>query len=99
HQGRRFVRSDGVVHGPDPGKFEVLHVVARDLRERAVIPRLIIPADHPPVARVGAAQLLGGDRHVVLHFASEGKTRRRAGSSSGGPSGGSLSSGGSPGGL
>ena len=30
---------------------QVLHVVAIDLRERAVVPGLIVAADHQPVAR------------------------------------------------
>ena len=42
-----------------------------DLRQRAVAPGLIVAADHQPVAGIGIAQHLVGDRHVVFHFAGD----------------------------
>ncbi len=80
-QRRRLIRSDAVVHGPGPGQLELLHVVPRDLRKRAVIPRLIAAADHYPIGGIGMQQHLVGDRDVVFHFAGDDEACGRAGSS------------------
>ena len=50
HQ-RRGLIGAAFVHGPHPGQPQIAHVVARDLRKRAVVPCLVIAADHQPVAR------------------------------------------------
>ena len=52
HQRRGLVGS-ALVHRPYPCQPEILHVASRDLRKRAVVPCLIIPADHQPVAGSG----------------------------------------------
>ena len=72
-----LVRADVVPDRPDPRQPQVLHVVAGDLGERAVAPRLVVAARHQPVARRRIAQHLVGDRHVVLHFTTHGQAARR----------------------
>ena len=58
-------------HRPDPRELQILDVVARDLVQRAVAPRLIVAARHQPVARRRIAQHLVGDRHEVLDLARD----------------------------
>ena len=78
----------------DPGQAQIPHVVAIDLRQRAVVPGLIIAADHQPVARIGVQQHLVGHRHVILHFAAQREagrgpaTRAAAAAPSSSPEGG-----------
>ena len=72
HQRRRLVRA-AVLHGPHPRQLQLFHRVARDRRERAVAPALIRAPRHQPVAGIGIAKHVGGDRHVVFHLAAHGQ--------------------------
>ena len=45
-----------LVHRPDPLQLQILRVVARDLRQRAVARRVLIAPQHRPVARSRIAQ-------------------------------------------
>ncbi len=76
--GRCLIRTR-VVHRPDPRELQVLHVVARDLIERAVAPPVVIPAEDEPVARRRILQHLRRHRDVVLHFASDGDPAHASG--------------------
>ena len=76
--GRRLIRTR-VVHRPDPCELQILHVVARDLIERAVAPPVIVAAEDEPVARRRILQHLRRHRDVVLHLASDGDTAHRGG--------------------
>ena len=75
HDRRRLVRLP-FVHAPDPRELQLLHVVARDLRQRTVAPALIVAPHHQPVARILAAQHLVGDRYEVLHLAGDRQAQR-----------------------
>ena len=66
------------VHRPDPRQLQVLRVVARDLRQRAEVRRVVIAPQHEPVARRRILQHLVGDGREVLDFAGDGHTRRAA---------------------
>ena len=79
HQRRGLVAPRCLVHRPNPGEAQVMYVLARDLGQRAVIPCLIIAADHQPVAGIGVAEHFVGDRDVVLHLPANRNTRRRTG--------------------
>ncbi len=50
-------------------ELKLMHVVARDLIQRAVIPGLIVAANHQPIGRIGMAQHGVGDGLVVLDLA------------------------------
>jgi hypothetical protein len=72
----RLIRS-ALVHGPDPLQLEILGVVARDLRQRAVTRGELIVPQHRPVTRRRVAQHLVGDAREVLHLAFHGEPDRR----------------------
>ncbi len=71
HNRRRLVGA-GVVHRPHPLQLQVLHVVARDLIERAVALPLIIPAHDEPVFRGRIFQHGRRHRHVIPDVAGDG---------------------------
>ena len=75
HDGRRLIGS--FIHGPHPLELEILHVLRRDLIQRAVIGGVIIVADHQPVAGIGIAQHGVGHRREILHFTGDYQTSRR----------------------
>ena len=73
---RRLVRA-ALVHRPDPLQLEVLSVVARDLRERAVARRVLIAPQHRPVTWRRIAQHLVGHGRQVLHLTANRESCRR----------------------
>ena len=77
HQRTGLIRQ-AFVHRPDPGEPQVVYVFPRNLRQCAVIPRLIIPADHEPVGGIGMNQHLIGDRNVFLHLTCHSNPGGRA---------------------
>ena len=79
---RRGLVGAALVHRPDPLQAQILHVVGRDLIQRAVIGRVVVAPDHQPVGRIRIAQHRLGDRDKVLNFAVDGDARRRTGSPS-----------------
>ena len=68
---RRGRVPSALVHGPHPLQLQLADVVPRDRVERAVAPGLVVPPHHQPVARIGIAQSLVGDRREVLHLARD----------------------------
>ena len=60
-----------VIHGPRPFQTQTLYVAAGDLGERTITPRLVVAPDHQPVARIGMAKHLIGNRHVIFHYSSD----------------------------
>ena len=76
HERRRLVPPPTIRHRPDPGQPEILDVARRDLREGAVAPRLIIAANHQPVAGRRVLQHLIGHRNEVLHLARDRQPAR-----------------------
>ena len=65
HDRRRLIGA-AIVHGPDPIQAQIFDVAGGDRLQRAVAVSLIVAPDHQPIAGIGMAQHLIGDRHVVL---------------------------------
>ena len=60
-----------VAHRPHPGELQLIDVVGRDLRQRAVARRAVVVPQHEPVVRLRIAQHLIGHRHEVRHGAGD----------------------------
>ena len=73
HKRLRLIRADIFLHRPDPRELQILHIETRDLGERAVVPRLVIPPGHEPVAWRGVPEHVVGHRREVLHFSGDGE--------------------------
>jgi hypothetical protein len=74
---RRGLIRAALVHRPDPLQLQILRVVSRDLRQRAVARRRLIVPQHRPVALARIAHHLVGDTREVLDLAFHGETSRR----------------------
>ena len=75
HDRRRRVPA-ALAHRPHPGQLQLAGVEPVDVRQRAVVPRLVIAPDHQPVAVVRIAQHRVGDGPIVLDRAGHGDAAR-----------------------
>ncbi len=81
NDGRRLVRTR-VVHGPCPLQSQLLHVVARNLMERAVAVALVVAPEDEPILRGRVPEHLGRYRDVVFDLALNADTTFPGGASS-----------------
>ncbi len=75
----RGLMTAGHAGGEHPGGLQALHVLRRDLGERAVAPAVIGAADHGPVAVLRLGQAIRRDRLVILQNLRHRRRRRRCG--------------------